>query len=147
MPAVWAARAITPHEVLARVRVSIEAGFIGEVRANTPPEAGDEVFEDATLLPGLVDLQVNGGAGAAFDAEEPEERARATRFHVEQGTTSLLATLISAPQDRLESAIGRLAADSSPQGPVLGIHLEGPFLSAERSGAHPAAPIKTKPSR
>jgi N-acetylglucosamine-6-phosphate deacetylase len=100
------------------------------------PAPADDSYRDATLLPGLVDLQVNGADGAAYDAAASEERARATAYHVARGTTSLLATLVSAPLPRLQAALERAAPDVDPAGPVVGLHLEGPFLAAAKSGAH-----------
>ena len=55
-------------------------------------------------IPGLVDLQVNGAAGAAYDAKDPKERARATAHHLERGTTCLLATLVTSPKQVAESS-------------------------------------------
>jgi len=132
----WAARALTPDRELARVAVRIEAGRIAELVADAEPDPEAERFPDATLVPGLVDLQVNGGNGAAYDAVDPAERTRATEFHLRSGTTSLLATLVTASLDQLEASLTRLAADVDPAGPLLGVHLEGPFLAAAKAGAH-----------
>ena len=111
-------------------------GRIASIETDVDPEAVDELYPDALLVPGLVDLQVNGALGVAFDAPDAVERRRAVDWHVRAGTTSLLATLISAPLDALAAALERLAADSDAGGPVLGIHLEGPFLAPEKCGAH-----------
>ncbi len=132
----WAARALTPDRELERVRLRAESGLIVELVANVEPAASDERFPDGTLVPGLVDLQVNGGGGAAYDAHDAETRACATAFHLRSGTTSLLATLVSAPLDALEASLERLVRDADPAGPVLGVHLEGPFLCEEKAGAH-----------
>jgi N-acetylglucosamine-6-phosphate deacetylase len=134
--AIWAERALTPERELHRVRLRVGDGRIVELEEGVEAAPSDERYPEATLVPGLVDLQVNGGDGAAFDAAGRDERARATAFHVKAGTTSLLATLVSAPLDRLGPALERLAADVDPAGPVLGIHLEGPFLDPEKGGAH-----------
>lgn len=136
MTRIWAARAVTATGVRERVRLVAEGGRIERLEDGVEPVADDEVFEDAMLLPGLVDLQVNGGDGAAYSAQDREERARASAYHVRRGTTSLLATLVSAPLDALEPAIERLAADVDPGGPVVGLHVEGPFLSEAKAGAH-----------
>lgn len=135
----WVTRAVTPDRTLERVRVTIEDGRIAELVSGVGARAGETRYEDATLVPGLVDLQVNGGDGAAYDDPAPDARARATSFHLQRGTTSLLATLISAPVEELEASLARLAADVDPAGPVIGIHLEGPFLSEEKCGAHARA--------
>ncbi len=134
----WAKSALLPEGERARVRVRCEGGRIAAVESGDEPRAGDVRHEHATLAPGLVDLQVNGGDGAAYDEADAKTRARATDFHQSHGTTSLLATLVSAPLDHLERALARLKTDVSADGPVVGIHLEGPFLADGKRGAHNA---------
>ena len=97
---IWAPRALTPDRELERVRLTVSGGRIADLAHGSDPAEGDRVFDDATLVPGLVDLQVNGAGGAAFASASREERERAARYHVERGTTSLLATLVSAPLDK-----------------------------------------------
>ena len=138
---IWAARALLPAGEAARVRVRCADGRIESVEPGVEPRSGDQRHENATLAPGLVDLQVNGGAGAAYDDANAAVRRRATEFHLRAGTTSLLATLVSAPLERIEAALGRLLGDISPSGPVLGVHLEGPFLVEAKRGAHAAEPL------
>lgn len=136
---VWAPRALLPEGEVARVRVRCAAGRIEAVERGVEPRSDDVRHENATLVPGLVDLQVNGGAGGAYDDADPAARGKATDFHLRAGTTSLLATLVSAPLDHLEAATARLLGEISPNGPVLGVHLEGPFLVEAKRGAHTAA--------
>lgn len=136
MTAVWAARAITPDRTLERARVVCRDGLISELAEGVEPRPGDQVFEDGTLVPGLVDLQVNGGDGASFDAREATDRERAAAYHLRRGTTSLLATLVSAPLEHALPALERLAGDVRPDGPVVGLHVEGPFLAQAKTGAH-----------
>ncbi len=136
--ALWAARAVTPERTLERVRLRSEDGRIAELTSGVDPAPGDTRYEDMTLVPGLVDLQVNGGDGGTYAAADRDARERASRFHLRRGTTALLATLTSAPVEQLEAALRRLAADVDPVGPVVGIHLEGPFLAEEKCGAHAA---------
>jgi len=135
---IWASRALLPLPVgeRARVRAVSRDGRIASIETDVDPEAADESYPDALLAPGLVDLQVNGALGVAFAAPDAAERRRAVDWHVRAGTTSLLATLVSAPLDSLAAALERLAGDSNAGGPVLGIHLEGPFLAPEKCGAH-----------
>ena len=135
----WAQRALTPERTLEGVCLRAEDGVITELREGAEPAADDVCYDGATLVPGLVDLQVNGGDGAAFDAEDAVLRRRATHFHLRAGTTSLLATLVSAPLAHLEAALARLAPEVEAAGPLLGVHLEGPFLAPEKSGAHQAS--------
>jgi N-acetylglucosamine-6-phosphate deacetylase len=139
--ALWAERALTPGRVLERVRLVARGGRIAELRAPAEPEPGDGVHRGGTLAPGLVDLQVNGALGAGFEDADVGARRRAADHHVRAGTTSLLAALVSAPLERLEAALERLRADAREGGPVLGVHLEGPFLDEQKRGAHDAAAL------
>lgn len=96
---------------------------------------------DLTLLPGLVDVHCHGGGGASFpDATTPEEVMTAVMEHRHHGTTSLVASCVTAaPEVLLRSAelLGGLAED----GELAGIHFEGPFVSQERCGAQDPAYI------
>ncbi len=92
------------------------------------------------ILPGFVDLHVHGGGGA--DCMEGEAAVRQmARFHARHGTTALLATTVTAPLPDLESALRGIAAVMENPGPgearVLGVHLEGPFISPQKLGAQP----------
>lgn len=92
------------------------------------------------ILPGFVDLHVHGGGGA--DCMEGEAAVRQmARFHARHGTTALLATTVTAPSPDLESALRGIAAVMENPGPgearVLGVHLEGPFISPQKLGAQP----------
>jgi len=99
------------------------------------------------ILPGFIDLHVHGGDGAdCMDGEQAVRRM--ARFHAQHGTTALLATTVTAPLEELEAALRGIAAVVQNPGPgearVLGVHLEGPFISPERLGAQP--PYALEPS-
>ena len=148
MTSVWASRAITSAGPRRNVRIRIEGGQIAEVEAGVSAGPADERFTGGTLAPGLVDLQVNGALGAAYSDADPAARRRATEFHLRAGTTSLLATLISAPVEKLVEQLRRLARDVETQPELAGIHLEGPFLNPEKAGAHaPGALCDPTPER
>ncbi|TBR26196.1 N-acetylglucosamine-6-phosphate deacetylase, partial [bacterium] len=92
----------------------------------------------------LVDLQINGAYGANFSEAAPAEVVRAAERLAAEGVTAFLPTLISLPLPKLEAALGRLAeaARSGRGARVAGVHVEGPFLSAARRGAHRAANLR-----
>jgi N-acetylglucosamine-6-phosphate deacetylase len=109
-----------------------------------PAGAPDRVGRVPVILPGLVDLHCHGGAGHTFSGDREGARAVAAH-HAANGTTSLLASLVSAPSDELLGqieALRELVAD----GTLAGLHLEGPFIAAEMCGAqNPAAIIDGNP--
>lgn len=92
------------------------------------------------VLPGFIDLHVHGGGGADCMRGEADVRTMA-RFHARHGTTAFLPTTITAPDAEILAAgegIGRVLYASGPgEARVLGLHLEGPFISPQRLGAQP----------
>ena len=100
------------------------------------------------LLPGFVDLHVHGGGGADVMEGEAAVR-RVAAFHARHGTTSLLATTVTAPPEELEAAFRGIArAMASPEEGVArirGVHLEGPFISPQALGAQPPHTLPPDP--
>ncbi|MEM1112658.1 MAG: N-acetylglucosamine-6-phosphate deacetylase [Pseudomonadota bacterium] len=109
-----------------------------------PGEAELVSFDDGLLVPGLVDVQVNGGGGLMFnEAPAYETLATITAAHLKAGTTSCLPTVISDHRHVIESAIEAVVAyrgDGHPD--VLGLHIEGPFFAQSRRGAHSAERVR-----
>ena len=85
------------------------------------------------VLPGFVDMHVHGGGGASFTAGPADDARRAAAFHRGHGSTTIVASLVTAPLADLEARAAMLAA-LAERGIVAGIHLEGPFLSVARCG-------------
>ncbi|HEY5266232.1 MAG TPA: N-acetylglucosamine-6-phosphate deacetylase [Acidimicrobiales bacterium] len=95
------------------------------------------------LLPGFVDVHVHGGGGQSFGAD-PEANAAVSRFHAAGGTTSLLAGITTAPKPVMIDGATVLgsAVDVEGGARILGLHLEGPFISLTRKGAHNPSQIR-----
>jgi N-acetylglucosamine-6-phosphate deacetylase len=96
------------------------------------------------LLPGFIDTQVNGGGGRLFNDSPTVETIRAIgAAHRPYGTTGFLPTLISDDLEVIERALAAVSEAIEQRVPgVLGIHIEGPFLSPERKGAHDVAKLR-----
>ncbi len=121
--------------------VEVTGGVIARVETGMPPAgAAARLLTDGYLLPGFVDLQVNGYFGEEFQTAVAASWASVASKLPSTGTTAFLPTLITAPLDQLATAL-RAAAGFVPGLPaggarVLGVHLEGPFIAAARRGAH-----------
>ena len=114
--------------VLLRGDVEIDGGTI--VAVGLEPGNGNGI-----AIPGLVDLQVNGFGGVDFAGADAAGYRRAGEALLEHGVTAFQPTLITAPEDELVAALREVPAELS--GPrLIGVHLEGPFLSPLRLGAH-----------
>jgi N-acetylglucosamine-6-phosphate deacetylase len=87
--------------------------------------------------PGFVDLQVNGFAGVDFFSADAEGYRRAGKALLECGVTSYQPTFITSPEEELVAALAEVTQNGAAPS-VLGAHLEGPFISPERLGTHPA---------
>jgi N-acetylglucosamine-6-phosphate deacetylase len=128
--------------------VLIEGGQIARVAGGEPrPAAGETVlaFSDGMLVPGFIDLQVNGGAGVDCLRGSLEAYDTLGRYLAATGVTAYLPTITSAPLDEMRRAIdvaGLAAARQASLPEILGVHLEGPYLSPLRRGAHRAQDLR-----
>src|SRR6187397_2122379 len=90
----------------------------------------------AFLTPGFIDLQVNGGGGVLLNDQPTADGMRAiARAHRRYGTTACLPTLITDTREQMRNAIAAARSVAGRDG-VLGLHLEGPFISPRRPGVH-----------
>jgi N-acetylgalactosamine-6-phosphate deacetylase len=130
----------TPGWVAIDGEVIVEAGY-GRV------PAGAVDLGSVLLTPGFVDLQVNGVDDVDFVSADRDGWRRAGRAQLEQGVTAYFPTLVSAPLTDYAPALGRVRdaradAHASALPPIVGVHLEGPFLGGA-PGAHPVALLRT----
>ena len=134
-------RILAGDRIVSGQTVLLSEGRIEGVVVPTDPRCRDAMnvdLEQQILLPGFIDVQVNGGGGVLFNDDPSMESIQAIgTAHRRFGTTGFLPTLISDDLDTISQAIAAVqgALDSRLPG-VLGIHIEGPFLNWARRGVH-----------
>lgn len=133
-----ARRALTPQGRLAPYWVEVAEDSLGSARISAagegPPPRAPEAEVHGILSPGFIDVHCHGGGGCSF-ADGPEQARAAAAAHRAQGTTTVIASLVTDPVPALQESLQMLTplVDS---GELAGIHLEGPWLSARHKGAH-----------
>jgi N-acetylglucosamine-6-phosphate deacetylase len=134
-------RIITPEIEVADGTLVIEGGQIlslGKASSARIPDGTDVVdCSGKTLAPGFIDLHLHGGGG--YDFSDEQGLVGTARFHASCGTTSILPTLCPDTLPNLKKQLtllgnGYPASEGGPLPDILGIHLEGPFLSVKRKG-------------
>ena len=137
-------RVLIGNEVRNDCCVVIDGGRIDEICASPPVGADVIDLGGEFLLPGFIDVQVNGGGGRLFnDDPSVETIAVIAAAHRRFGTTGLLPTLISDDFSVIERGIAAVDEAIAAGVPgVLGIHIEGPFLSNARRGIHLASMLQ-----
>lgn len=111
--------------------VQITGRRIAACGAGATASAADIQLPNSVVVPGFVDMHVHGGDGASFS----DDAKAVLNFHRRHGTTSTLASLVTAAPADLLSSVYTLA-ELVRAGDIVGIHLEGPWLSVARCGAH-----------
>ena len=136
---------ITPDRELRPGWVETRGTRIARVGGGEPPRTADIESPTGIVVPGFIDSHVHGGGGASFSTAEPSEIETAVSAHLRHGTTTILASLVTAPTTSLLAQISCLT-EQVEKGVLAGIHLEGPWLNPAYKGAHEAQSLTT-PSR
>ncbi len=142
------AKAITPAAEISDAGILIRDGVIESVGARADvslPAGGIEIkATDQIAVPGFIDVHIHGAGGR--DVMEGSEQALSTvaRTVAKRGTTSMVATTVTAAPDDIVRSVEGIAnfitnqhRSEEPRAEVLGIHYEGPFISTVRRGVHP----------
>ena len=120
------------------VRADGTIGYVGPTSgwSGPAPEPVD------TLAPGYVDIHCHGGGSHSVTSHDPAEVAAVAAHHLSRGTTTMLASLVSASTPDLVAAITAIASVAATGSPIIGCHIEGPFLDPVHRGAHDLAQLR-----
>ena len=131
---IQAKSAVIKAQLHQNVWIEIKNGIIASINEGMPPTTPDQIISE-TLIPGFIDMHCHGGGGKYFSSENEVEIQTVVDTHAAHGTTSMLASLITQPIPALKKQIQRLIPFVEND-TIKGIHLEGPYLSHARCGAH-----------
>ena len=138
---------ITPDEVLKGYGVLIKEGIISNIDLEEKLSGENHELINGQgnyLSPGFIDIHNHGNSG--FDIMESTQEAleEISKYHIKNGVTSYLASILSAPYDGILKAIENILTykNRDDRANLIGIHLEGPFFNKEKKGAQPQEHIK-----
>lgn len=126
---------LTGRELLRPGWIDVTKNVVHAVGVGASPRPPDCDLGAVTVVPGFVDTHLHGGGGTSFSAATRADTSTAVAFHRSHGTTTLVASLVTTGPAELLCQVAELA-DDVRSGSIAGIHLEGPWLSAKRCGAH-----------
>ncbi len=141
------ARLILPDRILPPCSLRVADGRITAFGSDLVPEAGEAAMDLAGkfLAPGFIDLHIHGALRRDTMEATAEAFATICRFHASGGTTALALTTVTAPAAAISAvleAAGTIDPNATGGARLLGIHIEGPYFSLEKPGAHSTALIR-----
>jgi N-acetylglucosamine-6-phosphate deacetylase len=125
--------AVIAGQIRENVEITVDQGIITAI--NDGDKLNAERQYSGTLIPGFVDIHSHGGGGYYFSDSNPSHVKQAIDTHRNAGTTSQIASLVTATISSLKEQIASLVPLVA-SGALAGIHLEGPYLSSAKCGAH-----------
>lgn len=141
-------RVVTANGVLAPAWIAIDGGKIVELGSGNWSDVAQRIgaasvreLGNVTVVPGFVDTHVHGGGGFGFSGATRDQALAAREAHARCGTTSMMASLVTQNPEQLLRDV-RVLAELVRDGTFLGIHLEGPWLSRARAGAHDVGQLR-----
>ena len=137
---VWCERAVTPAGERRDVLLTVVDGRLADVSTAAAPPPGAERVT-GWVVPGFVDTHGHGGGGRDYATVDPGEARAARAFHRSHGTTTAFASLVTTDLDTLVAQVRTLAPLVRAR-EFAGLHLEGPFLSPAKKGAHAEALLR-----
>lgn len=143
-----AAKALTPTAEISDAGILVRDGVIEAVGSRAdirlPSGAIEVAAPDQIAIPGFVDVHIHGAGGRDVMEGTDEALSTVARTVAKRGTTSIVATTVTASPDDICRSVEGIARfmgtqhrSGEPRAEVLGVHYEGPFISAARRGVHP----------
>lgn len=132
---------VTPTEIVADGWLEVGGSAIVGLGAGQPPRTPDFKLPGGFLSPGFIDIHCHGGGGATVVGADPLAVNRFVQAHRRRGTTTIVASLVSAPIESLARDV-RALATLAEQGVIAGTHLEGPWIAMRHRGAHDPAALR-----
>jgi N-acetylglucosamine-6-phosphate deacetylase len=134
VPVLANGRLVTPNGIVDGW-LETTGSTITAIGPGEPPRPPDRNVAGRWVVPGFVDIHVHGGAGADYIIGDQTAAGQIAELHRRHGTTTMLASLVTADLDTLQTTLTSLA-ELVDDGLLAGLHLEGPFLAPARCGAH-----------
>jgi len=140
----WFPTAVIGENLEKSVRIVVDEGKITKIQCAVDPTT-DDLIINGVALPGFIDTHCHGGNGFFFSDSKIANIESIAEFHLQKGTTTLFASLVTQESSILLEQVGRLGSNI-PFLTVAGMHLEGPWLSEKFCGAHDISALR-KPDK